>query len=112
MARITRAAWFDKYILPKFENRNPEIHINYAIYGNKSRVTGGFDHRTKSEDLRQLAEEIHNAEVKALNAFDAGRMAVFYEMNEDVHKRFLAFIAAEDAVMPHKSVRRRESVAS
>lgn len=75
------------------------MHITFDMFGNKSRNEKAFDHRTKSEALRQMAGELHDAEVEAINAEGDDWIA----KTEAVYHKYMEFISLEDAVDPHKT---------
>jgi hypothetical protein len=106
---LSRKEWFERHILPIFKTRQPNMHITYDMFGNKSRNEDGFDHRTKSVALRQAAGALHDAE---LAARDAEGTDEFYEKNVAVYDKYLEFLELEDAVNPHKTswVRRYKKV--
>jgi hypothetical protein len=109
MAYITRKDWFHKHMLPIFNARQPQMHITFDMFGNKSRDPKGFDHRTKSQHLREMSGELHAAEVEALNAYGTDEFA---QKNDVVYRNYMKFISLEDAVAPHKTtwVRRYKKI--
>jgi hypothetical protein len=100
MPYITRKDWFNQHMLPIFKAKQPDMHITFDMFGNKSRDPKGFDHRTKSQALRDRAGKLHSAELAALSAYGTDD---FQARNLDVYDRYMDFIGVEDAVSPHKT---------